>query len=271
MKHFEAKAIDNTKYVLGESPFYDERTGIFSWVDIVPGKFYRRKGETVTCVEFGEQIGAAIPTEPAGSYLIMGTKGIYKLYKDGKKELLLDLTTLFDDIHRCNDAKCDPRGRLFFGSSVMSGEPSGALYSYDGNEVKVLQDNTRISNGMAWSKDRKHFYFSDSLYYQVFRYDYDIETGEISNRQVLCDITDGVPDGLTIDEDDNLWIAIWGGCRVEHRDGRTGELLAVIDVPAEHVTSCYFYGEKNENLFITSSGENLSGEFDGCLFTCKVK
>ncbi len=271
MKKYKATPIDTTKYQLGESPFYDERTDTFSWVDILAGKFYRMKDRKISCQEFGEQIGAAVPSEPEGAYIVAGTKAIYKTGSENQKEILLDMAKVCDSQHRCNDAKCDPKGRFFFGVSSMTEQPGGALYCLDDTGVKMLQSDTKISNGMAWSKDRKHFYFSDSLFYQVFKYDYDIETGSISNRQVLCDISDGVPDGMTIDEDDNLWIAIWGGHRIECRDTGTGELLAVIDVPAEHVTSCAFYGDNKEHLFITSSGDALTGEFDGCLFTCRVK
>ena len=161
---------------------------------------------------------------------------------------------------------------MYFGSSVLDdSEPSGNLFRYDKGSVKVMEANTKISNGMAWSKDKKKFYFSDSPFNAIFEYDYDINTGDLTNRRVLCEITNGVPDGLCIDDEDNLWIAIWGGRRVEHRSGATGELLGVIEVDANNVTSCCFYGENYDKLLITSSGDNEDGAGDGRIFTCKVE
>ena len=75
---------------------------------------------------------------------------------------------------------------------------------------------------------------------------------------------------MCIDSEDNLWVAVWGGRRIEKRSSVTGELLARVDVPAENTTSCCFCGENLDTLLITSSGEGLSGEYDGCVFTCKV-
>lgn len=125
---------------------------------------------------------------------------------------------------------------------------------------------------MAWSADRKKFYFSDTLQYAVFSYDYDLETGEISNRQILFkpEENNGLTDGMCIDADDNLWVAFWGGSRIEQRSTKDGSLLSVINVDAKNVTSCCFFGDQLDTLFITTSGNAQTGEHDGCLFTCKV-
>ena len=132
------------------------------------------------------------------------------------------------------------------------------------------KESTKIANGMAWRSDNKVFYFSDSVYHAVFAYDYDLVTGNISGRRELFKIEDGVPDGMCIDTDDNLWVAVWGGNRVEKRSGATGELLAVIEVPAVQTTSCCFGGENMDTLIITSAAVGQTGEYDGCLFRCRV-
>ena len=150
-------------------------------------------------------------------------------------------------------------------------EPSGNLYRNEHGRVALMQLDTIIANGMAWSADRTKFYFADSEYHAVFVYDYDLESGNITNRTELIHIEDGVPDGMCIDSEDNLWIAVWGGKRIEKRSTETGELLAVVEVPAEHVSSCCFFGDNYDELFITTSGNELSGDYDGCLFTCKVE
>ncbi|MBR6103186.1 MAG: SMP-30/gluconolactonase/LRE family protein [Ruminococcus sp.] len=271
MKTYTAVPFSPEKYRLGESPFYDPRTGALSWVDILAGKLYilspdGRRRE----VSFDGELGAAVPCEEPGSYIAAGEKGLYLVDGDGMS-LLCDLSEHYGAFRRSNDAKADPAGRLFVGSSAMGDNPpGGALFCREGDSIRVMQPDTKISNGMAWSRDRKHFYFSDSLFYAVFAYDYDLTSGDISGRRVLFNVEGGVPDGMCIDSEDGLWTAVWGGRRIEHRSSTDGSLLSVVEVPAEHVTSCCFMGEALDTLFITTSGEGLDGEYDGCLFTCKV-
>ncbi|MCR4735726.1 MAG: SMP-30/gluconolactonase/LRE family protein [Treponema sp.] len=287
MKTYIAKVFSQEKYQLGESPFYDSRTKIISWVDITEGKFFTRKegGET-SVYKIGQAIGAALPSQKSGTYVICGTDGLYLLdtySKNPSPSLIQDLRPYFESYQRSNDAKADPAGRLWFGSSVNDNhEACGNLFcldragedkaSYNSSDFKIScrQPNTKISNGMAWSSDRKKFYFSDSLEHAVFSYDYDFASGQISNRQILFNVENGVSDGMCIDADDNLWLAIWGGNRIEKRSTKDGSLLAIVQVEAENVTSCCFIGENLDTLFITSSGNDLSGQYDGCLFTCKV-
>lgn len=150
-------------------------------------------------------------------------------------------------------------------------EPEGNLYIYQDGMVKCQVPDTKISNGMAWSSDKRHFYFSDSEKHAVYVYDYNEADASIGNVRVLFEITDGVPDGMTIDSEDNLWVAIWGGSRVEKRSGVNGELLDVINLPAKQVSSCCFGDEDMQTLYITSAAVGLDGEYDGCLFKCRTK
>jgi sugar lactone lactonase YvrE len=271
MDNRTATVFDNTKYALGESPFYDPRYKRYSWVDIIRNRFYRMSGDgEKRCFDLGQPIGAAVPLKDAKGYLLAARDGLYKL-EHGNAELVCELNSVFKPYWRCNDAKADPKGRVFFGASVVDDhEAEGALFSYDSGKVTCLQPGTRIANGMAWSSDRKSFFFSDSLEYAVFKYDYNEADGSIANRQVLFTIEDGVPDGMCIDSEDNLYVAVWGGRRIEIHSGRTGEKLGVISVPAEHVTSCCFGGDDLKTLFITSSGDGLEGEYDGCIFKCTL-
>ena len=272
IKKYRAEVFRATeKYALGESPFYNPDQQKFSWVDIIKGRFYTLKGNEKTCFDFGKPLGAAVPVKGRDAYVLAAMDGLY-VYENGRAELLYDLTKTFKPYIRCNDAKADSRGRIYFGSSVADDvhEAEGDLYCYDNGNVRIVQPNTLIANGMAWNADQKHFYFSDSLEHAVFEYDYEEETGNILNRRVLFTVENGVPDGMCIDKNDNLWVAVWGGRRIEKRSSASGELLALIDVPAQNVTSCCFK-EDGKTLFITTSGEGQSGEFDGCLFLCDTK
>ena len=271
MKEYTADIYIKEKFELAESPFYLPKTGILSWVDITRGKaFFLSSSNRREEVAFEEEIGAMVPASDGG-YVVAGTKGLYRCTVD-KRERLRDLSSLFPSCQRCNDAKSDPAGRLFFGSSVRNDhEPSGNLYCYDGSMIRILQRNTRIANGLAWSSDHRKFYFSDSLYHGIFSYDYDRNTGDILNRRLLFSIENGVPDGMCIDSKDHLWVAVWGGKRIEERDAETGDLISVVHVDAANVTSCCFMGSNLDTLFITTSGKDLSGEKEGCLYSCKVE
>ncbi len=279
MKTYTAELFSKEKYKLGESPFYDPRTKTISWVDIPEGKLFTlgpdgRRRE----YSYGQAIGSAVPAEKEGSYLIAGTDGLYLQMPDASAPTLIQkLSEYYKFYQRSNDVKADPKGRVWFGSSVDDDihQASGNLFCldpYEGGKISVKQPDTKISNGMAWSADRKKFYFSDTLQYAVFEYDYDLEKGEISNRKVLFRPPEGkgLTDGMCIDSQDNLWVAFWEGSRIEQRSTKDGSLLALINVDAKNVTSCCFIGDELDTLFITTSGRNQSGKHDGGLFTCKV-
>jgi len=272
MKEYVAEVYDKEKNVLGEGPCFDPRYNRLSWVDINSCKLWTRIGDTKKCFEFDQPIGAALPLERSEGFLLCARDGLYVL-EEGKISLLQDLTRIFKPFLRCNDAKADKRSRVWFGSSIWDNkyENQGNLYLYDKGNITVKQANTKISNGMAWTKDQKSFIFSDTLEHAIFKYDYDIESASITERRILFALEDGLPDGLCIDNEDNVWVAIWGGRRVEKRSSVTGEKLAVINVEAENVTSCCFgRGNLESTLFITTSGENLGGRYDGAVFKCEV-
>ena len=279
MKTYNAQLFSQEKYLLGESPFYDPRTKTISWVDIMDKKFFMLNSDGIKITfTFNQAIGTSLPTENEGIYLIAGTDGLYlQDTTNGSLILLKNLKEYYKSYQRSNDAKADAMGRLWFGSSVDDNihEARGNLFCMDtagDDKITIRQPDTKISNGMAWSADRKKFYFSDTLQYAVFSYDYDLTTGEISNRQILfkVDKNNGLTDGMCIDAEDNLWVAFWGGHRIEQRSTKDGSLLSVINVDAKNVTSCCFIGDELDTLFITTSGNEQTGEHDGCLFTCKV-
>ena len=270
MKRYQAVPFTDTKYRLAESPFWDERTKTLSFVDIPAGRFYRIMSDgEIRMFEEGRPVGAAVPAVKPGAYVLAAADGI-DYFENEAVRRIADLSSLYKPWQRSNDAKADPAGRLYFGSTSDDERAGfgGNLYCLDSG-IRIVQPDTKISNGMAWNRARTKFFFSDSTEHAVFSYEYDAATGDISGRTVLFPITDGVPDGMCIDADDNLWVAVWGGFRIEQRSSVSGELLAVVEVPADHVSSCCFVGE--HTLLITSSGDGLTGPHDGKLFTCRVE
>ena len=165
MVKYEAELFDNNRYSLGESPYYDPRFERFSWVDIINGRLWMRDKEgNKRSFDLGQPIGAAVPLKRSDGFLLAAMDGLY-IYEDGKAEKYLDLNGTYKPYWRSNDAKADPSGRLWFGASVADDDhaPEGNLYCYSDGAVKIMQANTRISNGMAWSRDGKKIYF-DSVY-----------------------------------------------------------------------------------------------------------
>ncbi|KPJ11519.1 Regucalcin [Papilio machaon] len=168
-----------------------------------------------------------------------------------------------------NDGKADPRGRLFTGTfgfnpsgknlNEMILPERGSLYRMDANgEIHQLDENITISNGLAWDRNGKTFYYVDSVD-GIRKYDYDIETGNISNCQKLFVPKDhgikGICDGLTIDTDDNLWVAIYEGSLVLKIDGKTGAILQKIAIPNKGVTSLAFGGQNLDILYVTTGND----------------
>lgn len=250
---------------LGEGPHWDPRVEKLYWVDIKEKRlnaFDPKSGANDT-YQFDQYIGAAIPGND-GRFLLAMENGIYEYSsRQGRLNLIVDPEEDLPD-NRFNDAKCDPSGRLWAGTMSMTGElKQGSLYRLDHDRklTKVLSD-VSISNGLAWSPDHKYMHYIDTPTGKVVTFDYDNETGEISNQRTAVEVPRemGAPDGMTIDEEGMIWVAHWGGARVTRWNPATGELLLDIPIPAKNVTSCAFGGKNLNELYITTANDGLSEE-----------
>ena len=157
---------------------------------------------------------------------------------------------------RMNDGACDPQGRFWAGTMAYDESPgAGALYrlELDGSCTTVLTGLT-ISNGIGWSPDGSTMYLNDSGTGCVDAFRFDGATGAISDRRTLVrsDQPGVVPDGLTVDEEGGIWVALWGGGAV-NRYAPDGSLLASVELPVERPTSCAFGGPDRATLFITTA------------------
>ncbi len=249
------EAINDIRAILGEGPVWHD--GQLIWVDIEAGKVHA--GERVHDV--GERVGCAWPCAE-GNRLVCGLQsglafldlgsGRLKAIADPEKALP---TTRF------NDGKCDPRGRFWAGTMDMDEKlPLGSLYMLDADRKLTRQwGDISVANGLAWDADGRTFYYIDSPTREVAAFDYDAETGGLSDRRVAIPIPDGegFPDGMTIDAEGKLWIALWGGWGVVRYDPRSGERLGKIDLPVEKVTSCTFGGADLDELYVTSARIDL--------------
>ncbi|RZF47696.1 hypothetical protein LSTR_LSTR005713 [Laodelphax striatellus] len=181
---------------------------------------------------------------------------------------LIDAVDHDKEGNRLNDAKADPSGVLWAGtmgeeSAAGIVKPNqGSLHSWSNQECSLSRkvQQVTVSNGLAWSADRKHLYYTDTATRKVDVFDYNGVT--ISNRRVVFDFekhnVPGYPDGMTIDQQDNLWIACWGGSRVIQVDPRQSKLKRTLTLPAERITSVTFGGAALDTLFVTSMRHGLN-------------
>lgn len=245
------------KFSIAEGPVW--HGDCLWWVDIPSGALHRLAGGINESRGCGDLLGAAVPTSN-GRWLLARRDGFFFLdWKTGALEFISDPRAENTET-RFNDGKCDPRGRFWAGTMALDGAPGkGSLYCLDrALPARAHLDGVSVSNGLAWSADQSRFYYVDSVTRRIDLFDYSVESGSISNRRILqtMPMEYGLPDGMSIDDNGNLWVAFWGGSAVRCFDGLTGVELAQITVPATQVTSCCF-GDGNE-LFITTARCELS-------------
>ena len=257
-KSNKMELVIDSKSDLGEGAIWNYKTGELMWINIT-GKilnFYNPKTGNNKEMFTGQMIGTVVPCE-SDQVLVALKNGIYSLNPfTGSKKLIVDPEKDLPN-NRFNDGKCDPAGRFWAGTMSMVDEKgAGTLYRLDGDSsIHKMIENVSISNGIVWSLDSKKMYYIDTPTQKVMSYDYNNETGEISNPKVAVKVAVdlGSPDGMTIDEEGNLWIALWGGSAVGCWNPETGELVKKIEVPAKNVTSCAFGDDDLGTLYITTA------------------
>ncbi|HZH74211.1 MAG TPA: SMP-30/gluconolactonase/LRE family protein [Mariniphaga sp.] len=255
----------DTKSALGEGAIWNYKTGELLWVNIT-GNILNVYNPSINFNKemfTGKMIGTVVPAD-SGMVMAALEDGFYRIdLSTGAKTFIANPE---EDIegNRFNDGKCDPAGRFWAGTMSMTGQrEAGALYRLDGDSiVHKMIDKVGTSNGIVWSHDHQTMYYIDTPTYKVTAWDYNNDTGEISNPRTAVEIPDdmGAPDGMAIDEEGNLWIALWGGAAVGCWNPVNGELLHKIEVPAKNVTSVAFGDKDLGTLYITTARQHTSDE-----------
>ncbi len=262
----EAVACTNIQAVLGEGLRWDARRAELLAVDILAGRVYRGRvaddgGLTLT----GDYVvpgtvGAIAPVEGDEGWVLAAGQGFSYLSPDG---WLQPIVTVAPTGTRMNDGACDPQGRLWAGTLADDFRPGGgALYRLDRDgRVELMLDALTISNGLGWSPDGSIMYLADSGPRLVYAFEFDQLTGRISRGRVLVAVAEqvGSPDGLTVDAHGDIWVAIYGGGRVQ-RYSAEGKLREELLVPAVQSTSCAFAGRDLNRLYVTTATEGWSDE-----------
>ncbi|MEM7623205.1 MAG: SMP-30/gluconolactonase/LRE family protein [Planctomycetota bacterium] len=214
----------------------------------------------------GARTGFAVPSRTHG-WLIGQDASITAWTPSGEASTVLAEVEPPSFGTRMNDAKCDPHGRLYAGTMHLSAEPdAGALYRMDADHTprRIVSDLT-ISNGMAWDEAAGAMYFIDTATRRIDRFQWDPRTGDINGRAPVAELQDGSPDGMCIDEDGLLWVAMWGGSRVARVDPVLGEEIGAVHLPCPNVTSCCFGGPSMRQLWITTARLGMNKDaLDAC-------
>ncbi|HEX5823530.1 MAG TPA: SMP-30/gluconolactonase/LRE family protein [Candidatus Limnocylindrales bacterium] len=258
----EAELFVDARARLGEGPVWDARTGRLVWVDIEGRALLSTdpaSGATTT-LPMPLPIGIAVPRR-SGGFVAALEDGFHAIDADGRTEQIAAIDTEAGRL-RFNDGACDPAGRFLAGTMAYDTAPgAGALYRLDADlRVTLLLDDITISNGLGWSPDGGTMYYVDTPTRRIDAFDYDVADGAIARRRPFVDIEgDGRPDGLCVDVDGAVWVALWPGWSVR-RYLADGTLDAALPVPVAKVSSCAFGGAALDTLFITSAWTALSEE-----------
>jgi sugar lactone lactonase YvrE len=262
--------VDAPVCTLGEGPVWDARDQSLYWVDIPESRVHRIAADgSLGSWDTGQPVGAVVP-RASGGLVVAVRDGFMAL--DPASGTLTTLAEVEKDQpgNRMNDGACDRAGRFYAGTMAFDETPeAGALYRLDPDlSVTTLLTGVGTSNGIGWSPDDRLMYYIDSQAHRVDVLDYDPATGQIGGRRPFVAVGGGdvVPDGLTVDADGGVWVAVWGGYALLHHDAE-GRVIETVELPAAQVTSCVFGGPDLDRLYITTAAG--PGESAGALFVCE--
>lgn len=276
MMTIDAELLLGCQAHVGECPVWWPERNALVWVDPP------RRVVHVTDVTTRDDREVLLPLEVSAVAPAVGGRFVVAV-EDGIGLLDLDTgafervgTLAPDPPGRFNDGACDPAGRFLAGTFAWDLAPgAGALYRFepDGAVTRLL-DGVTVSNGMRWSPDGRVFYYVDSMTGTVDAFDYDTATGTLHDRRAAITLPDGGADGITVDAEGGVWVALWGHGEIRRYlpDGRHER---TVRVPTRYVTSCEFGGPALDVLYITSSAVPMSDVAAieprpaGALFVCK--
>jgi sugar lactone lactonase YvrE len=255
----------NLGCTIGEGPVWDDSSGTLYWVDLLGNAIHawEAKDGQVSSLDVGQNTGCIAVRAKGGLVAALQHGFFFVDVKRGTVAPIVDPEAHLPE-NRFNDGKTDCRGRFWAGtmskkmdSGAGDSGPAGNVYCL-GPDLGVTKKipGVTISNGMGWSSDNRTFYYIDSPTNTVAAYDFDPDSGAISRRRVVVKTDEGsvgMPDGMCMDAEGMLWVALWGGAAVGRWDPSTGKLLRRLEVPALNVTSCTFGGPRMDLLYITTA------------------
>jgi sugar lactone lactonase YvrE len=260
----EAVPSTTEQTILGEGLRWDARRGELLRVDIAAGQVFREHVADdgslipIRTYRLPGTVGAVAPIEGDRGWVLAAGRGFALLDPGGAFRMIGEVAS---EGSRMNDGAADPHGR-FWGGTVADHPGAGVLFRMERDgRIDPVFDGLTTSNGIGWSPDGRTMYLVDSGPRVIHAFDFDGAAGTMSGGRVLVTVPEdvGAPDGLTVDADGDLWVAVWGGGRV-HRYSPAGELREVLAVPAVETTSCAFAGPDLHRLYVTTATEDWTDE-----------
>lgn len=259
----DVEHVVSCRNIHGEGPLWDPSARALFWLDMFGEKIWKfepatgrtavfEPGEMVTCIGRRAGGGWVATTEKHFAFLDL---------ERGRLEKIAGVE-LDKPNARFNDGAVDRQGRFWAGTMTIEDGETSSLYRLDQDlTVRTLETGITISNGMGWSPDNRVMYFTDSARRRINAYDFDPETGSITNKRILIQTPEGEgePDGLTVDADGFLWSARWDAWKV-CRYTPEGALDREVPVPVQFPSSVMFGGENLDELYITSSRAWIAGD-----------
>jgi sugar lactone lactonase YvrE len=247
---------------LGEGPVWDSEESCLWFVDVREELVYRLDplSGALTSKNVRQPVGAAIPRSDGG--LVLGLADGIHLgeWAEPETRLIMPIPGAADPTVQINDAKCDPRGRLWAGTIATDFRAGvSTLYRFGPDGAMPAVVDCALANGMGWSPSGDLMYFVDSRARNIAVFDYNIDSGELSERRTWMTVPEaaGYADGMAVDGEGGVWVALYLGSAV-HRYDPDGTLTEVIELPVRKVTSVCFGGEKLADLYITTARAGLT-------------
>ena len=280
----KVELLDECNNSLGEGITYSSNDNFLYWLDIGNLSKLHKLDLSFKKKEIFELPEIVTATSVRSSdELILATNNGIKLFNTFNKkfESVLNIESQ-QLLTRSNDGASDSLGRFWFGTmqnnfdkngkSIPINENIGKLYKVDTNKkISIVEEELGIPNTFVWSPDNKNFYFTDTLNGTILSYDFELESGELSNKKIFATFDRGHPDGSTIDTDGCVWNCRWGGSCIV-RFTPSGKVDQIIEMPVQNITNCVFGGSDMKTLFITTAsneGKNKN-DLDGSLFSINL-
>lgn len=270
----EPELIADYQCEIGEGPIWHPLEKQLYWVDVARGRIFRydpATGRHEQCHE-GDVLGG-FTVQADGALLLFMARGAVAVWRDGKLDYVID--EIPDEREtRFNDVFADPTGRVFCGT-MPAPDRLGRLYRLDRDgSIRIVVESVGISNGMGLTLDLKRMYYTDSAARKIYLYDYDEETGAISNQTVFVETPEGsgIPDGMTVDAQGYVWSARWDGWTL-YRYSPDGTQERSVHFPAKQVSSVIFGGEDYSDIYVTTAGgpnKKENGPGAGALFRLRL-
>ena len=245
----------------GESPLWHPMERQVYWSDIPQGRIFRlnpfsRRHEQI----YEGRIVGGYTIQSDGSLLLFMDRGSVAVWRDGKLEYLVNEMEGETD-NRFNDVAADPAGRVFCGT-MPTDTRSATLYRMDTDgSITTVLEGVGLSNGIGFSPDQKQMYYTDSLARKIYIFDYDIDSGDVTNQRVFVETPDdgSIPDGMTVDAEGYVWGARWDGSSL-YRYNPDGEQVVQIQFPVKKISSVIFGGVDLTDMYVTTAGGGNKAE-----------